>query len=193
LTRNKRVLLASSLVLIGIVVIIAVYYGAVLVSESNLSTSNIKPVKSEYLNFRSDGVSKIFLVSAEPKYAYWTNNDTHMDWFINGPVIHKGDPVFIVNLTVRNDYTQNDSAGIVSRVDSQNRSSLGFTVTLFDKNNHVIEALQAYPQTVTQLNVSFFVFESGETESFKLYFATGNRSIDHYEVFVAYVSSMPAP
>jgi hypothetical protein len=193
-------------VIAAAVVVLAIFVGSVFtyISMSNpsaptptptpsFSTSNIKPVNPHYLAFSYGNESKIFLISAEPKYDYWTQNDTHMDWFANGPVVHRGDPVFVVNLTIRNDYTQNDSAGAVSAVDSQNRSSVGFTVTLFDKNNNVIDALQAYPQTVTALNVSFFSFKSGEAESFELYFATGNREIDHYILFVAYVSSQPAP
>lgn len=160
---------------------------------ADLSASNIQPISPQYLSVSSGDVSKIFLLSAEPRYGYWTLNDTHMDWLSSGPVIHEGDPVIVVNATVRNDYTQNDPAGAVSRVDSQNRSSVGFTVTLFDKNNNVVDALQAYPRTETLLNVSFFSLQSGEPASFELYFATGNRSIDHYEIIVAYVSSVPHP
>jgi hypothetical protein len=151
--------------------------------------SDIKAVNSEYLNHSSGDVSKIFLVSSEPRYDFWTQNDTHMDWLSNGPVIHKGDPVFVVNASVRNDYPLNDE----KRVDGGNRSHVGFTVALFDKDNNVISALQAYPQRVTQLNLSFFTVKSGETTSIELYYATGNRNIDHYEILVAYVSSMVVP
>jgi hypothetical protein len=188
--KNNKVLLGVALAL---VVALFAILGIIFNPKDSLSTVNIKAVNPQYLPYSSSNATKIFLVSAEPRYGYWTQNDTHMDWFSNGPVIHKGDPVFVVNLTVRNDYTKNDGAGVLGRVDSQNRSSVGFTVTLFDKDNNVISAVQAYPKTVTQLNLSFFALQSGETASCELYFATCNRNIDHYEIFVAYVSSVPAP
>lgn len=188
MTKNKKVLLPVALALIA-VALFAVFWGVTFYSGSNLSTSDIRPVNSDYLTYSSGNVSKIFLVSAEPRYGYWTQNDTHMDWFTNGPVIHKGDQVFVVNATIRNDYTQNDQY----RVGSDNRSHVVLTVKLYDKDNHVIIALQAYPRVDTKFNGSVFAFESGKTTSFELYLATGNRNIDHYEIFVEVVASVPPP
>ena len=155
----------------------------------DLSTSNIQPISPHYLSRSSGNESKIFLLSAEPRYGYWDRNDTHIDWFSSGPVIHEGAPVFVISAIVRNDYTQNDE----NRVDSGNLSHVGFVVTLFDKDNNVISALQAYPMRVTQLDLSFFALESSQTASFELYYATGNRNIDHYDILVAYVSNVPPP
>ena len=185
----KKTTLAIILIFAIAVTLFGVFWGVTLNSGSNLSTSNVKPFHSIYLNYSSGNVSKVFLVSSEPKYSFWTQNDTHMDWFTNSSVIHKGDPVFVVNATVRNDYTQNDQY----RVNSDNVSFVVLTVKLFDRNNNPIDALQAYPQVDTRLNGHIFGFESGKTTSFELYLATGNRNIDHYEIFVEVVSSMPPP
>jgi hypothetical protein len=177
MSKNRTVLFLVILAVIA-VALFAVFYGVTFYSGSNLSTSNIKVVNSTYLNYSSGNVSRIFLLSEEPRYGYWTQNDTHMDWFTDGPVIHKGDPVFVINATIRND---------------DNRSFVVLTVLLFDKNNNTIDALQAYPQVDTRLNGHIFAFESGKPISVELYLATSNRNIDHYDIFVEYVASMPPP
>lgn len=189
MTENRKVLLSLVFVAIAVIALSTVFLGVFLNSESNFSASNIKPVNSNYLYYSSGNASKVFLVSAEPMYGYWTQNDTQMDWFTNGPVIHKGDPVFVINVTIRNDYIQNDQ----SKVNSDNISFVVPTVRLFDKNNNTIVALQAYPLVDTRLNGHIFGFDSGKTTSFELYFATSNRKIDHYEILVETVSSMPPP
>jgi len=151
--------------------------------------SNIRVVNSTYLNYSSGESSKIFLVSAESRYDIWTQNDTHMDWFKDGPLIHKGDPVFVINATMRNDYTQND----LNKVSSTNYSAVVFSVKLYDKGNSVIDAQPAYPRVDTRLNGHVFAFKSGKIDSFELYLATDNRNVDHYEVLVELVSSVPPP
>jgi hypothetical protein len=65
---------------------------------------------------------------------------------------------------------------------------------LYDKNGTVISALQAYPQVDTNFyNGHLFTFDNGETATVELVFATSNRNIDHYDISVANVPSMPPP
>ena len=158
----------------------------------NVSTpADIKPLNPQYLSFfYENATSKIFLVSATPRYDYWTKNDTPMTWFTNGPVIHTGDPVFVVNVTVRNDYTLNDQ----NRVNSANFSVVILYVTLYDGNNNVISAPKAYPKVDSNYYTSNqWNFDSGKSSSFELYFLTTDRNVDHYQISVALVSSMPPP
>jgi hypothetical protein len=115
-----------------------------------------------------------------------------MDWFTDGPIIHKGDPIFLVNATVRNDYTQNDKSGIVSVLEG-NSSFVVLTITLYDKSGNVINALQAYPQVDTDyFGGSVFTVDNC-SNTVEIYLSTNKWSIDHYRVFVAYASSMPPP
>jgi hypothetical protein len=153
--------------------------------------AEIKPLNPQYLPFfYENATSKIFLESATPRYGNWTNSDTPMTWFNNGPVIHTGDPVFVVNLTVRNDYTLNDQ----TRVNSLNFSTVILYVTLYDANNSVISAPQAYPKVDSNYYTSNqWSFDSGKSSSFELYFLTADRNVDHYQISVALVSSMPPP
>lgn len=157
--------------------------------KTKLPISTVAPQVPHYLAFSSGNESKIFLESAKSNYGYWSLNDTHMDWFTNGPVIHKGDPVFIINATLRNDYTQNDQ----SRVDSSNGSFVVLNVKLYDKDGAVIDALQAYPRVDTRLNGHIFRFDSGKTAAIGLFMATSNQNIARYEILVATASSMPPP
>ena len=150
-----------------------------------------KPLNPQYLAFYYDNTSrKIFLESATTRYGYWTKNDTPMTWFTNGPVIHTGDPVFVVSGTVRNDYTQNDQ----NKVDYLNRSIVILYVKLYDQNNNSISAPQAYPKVDSNYYTSNqWGFESGKSNSFELYFLMANRNIDHFQILVEYVSSVIPP
>jgi len=187
---NKKLPLVIIIVLSVAFLIVGIYWSSGDFSSNTEPTNNdIEPQSPHYLAFSSGDESKIFLESTKASYGYWSLNDTHMDWFTNGPIIHKGDPVFIINATVRNDYTQNDQY----KVDSSNRSSVVLNVKLYDKDGAVIDALQAYPQVDTRLNGHIFRFNSGETFSFGLFMATNNQNINHYEILVATVSSMPPP
>ncbi|MCW4009467.1 MAG: hypothetical protein NWF05_02455 [Candidatus Bathyarchaeota archaeon] len=194
-TKNhaKACVIGVAILLVSSTLLVLYLFNGVSTANEDLSADSIKPQTPHYLVYSSGNESKIFLLSAEPSYGYWTQNDTHMDWFSNGPIIHKGDPVFVVNSTVRNDYTQNDKAGVVSAVNSYNHSEVSFAVKLYDKNNNTINALQAYPRVDTRLGSNVFSFERGRAEPFELYFATANRNIDHFEIVVLYVSSMPPP
>ncbi len=188
MSKHQKALAVFALLAAVILIVIALSW-AFIGFGPNLSTSNIKPVTPHYLTDAYGNVTKVFLLSAEPRYGYWTLNDTHMDWFSNGPIIHKGDPVFIINATIRNDYTQNDQW----KVDSSNRSFVVLNVNLYSKNGTAINAFQAYPQVDTRLNGHIFEFDSGETSSIGLFMATNSRGIDRYEILIATVSSMPPP
>jgi hypothetical protein len=130
----------------------------------------------------TENKSKIFLLSAEPRYGYWTQNDTHMDWLEHEAFIHKGDPGFIINVTVRNDYTQSDGWTIVN---PDNMTEIGLYVVLHGKNGSIIDAFQAYPSP----NDNIFTCYIGETTSFEIFMATNNRQIDSYEILVAIIAA----
>jgi hypothetical protein len=181
--------IAVAVLLISSTLLALYLFNGAPIPDKDLSTANIKPQTPHYLAYSSGNESKIFLLSDDPTYGYWTQNDTHMDWFTNGPIIHKGDPVFIINATIRNDYTQNDQ----NKVNGDKFSWVVFNIVLYDKTGTVIDALQAYPQVDTRLNGHIFTFNTGETASYGVFMATGNRQIDHYEILVATVSSMPPP
>jgi hypothetical protein len=169
-----------------IIVVVGVYS---LTSESNPTNP-----ASQYLSFSDGRQSKIFLLSAHSTYGVWTRNDTHMNWFTDGPTIHKGDPIIVVNATVRNDYTHEDKAGILSAVNSyDNHSEVAVTVKFYDKDNNIISAPQAYPRVDTNLGSNVFSFECGKPESFGQFFATANKNVARYEIVVLYVSSQPPP
>jgi hypothetical protein len=147
-------------------------------------------VEPHYLAYSTGEQSKLFLESAQASYGYWTQNDTAMTWFTDGPIIHKGDPVFVVNATIRNDYTQTNPY----KVNPDNTSFVVLTAALYDKNGTQIEAPQAYPRVDTNyFNGHLSTLDSGETATFTLYLSTGSRNVDHFELNVEVVSSMAPP
>jgi hypothetical protein len=186
---KKRPLVIIAVLSVALLIVGLYWSSGGFSSNTELPTNAVVAQSPHYLAFSSGNESKIFLESAKASYSFWSLDDTHIDWFTNGPIIHKGDPVFIINATLRNDYTQNDQY----KVDSSNRSFVVLNVKLYDKDGSVIDALQAYPRVDTRLNGHIFRFDSGKTASIGIFMATNNRSIDHYEILVASVSSMPPP
>ena len=100
---KKIVLLVAGAVVL--VSVLGLYYWNTLFASS--STSNIEGPSSGYLtyypSFKGEKETMIFLVSTDnPWYGFYNWSDD--EWW--GGEVHEGDPCFIVNVTVRNDYKE---------------------------------------------------------------------------------------
>lgn len=185
---NKRYIALLGTVFVAAVLLAAL--GVFMFHPQAEAPAISQTVEPHYLTYATGESSKLFLESAQANYGYWTQNDTAMTWFTDGPIIHKGDPVCIINATIRNDYTQTDPY----KVNPDNTSFLVLTTALYDKNGTQIDAPQAYPRVDTNyFNGHHSTLDSGETATFILYLSTDNRNVDRFELNVEVVSSMPSP
>ena len=149
----------------------------------------------------NSNATKIFLVSANAQYGFWQQDDASINFPLMGSyslVIHKGDPCLIINVTVRNDYTPKDAGNSfnpeapIGNLTGNYSSYIVLRANLFAANGSVISALD-FTLPKTPSGDYQFSLDSGETTSFNMILATANRDIDHYEIDVGYLYSVPEP
>jgi hypothetical protein len=154
--------------------------GYVFQSISNLSAGTI---------FVS--ATRIFLVSATTYYGY--SNETRKlnpDNPAQGNIISKGDPIFIINVTLRNDYNPENPLPL----SSDNYAFIYLTATLYSQNG-TINAKDVSPTNpeVDMPNPTAIIgLNSGATASVEVWMATANRNIDHYEINLSVFGTPPA-
>lgn len=127
--------------------------------------------------------SNIYLIEAATSYI--NSNETFTT--TNGQVVEKGTPLFVITITLRNDYTSDNPApplhNQVQTSPSDGTAYLYLTAKLYDKDGQL---------NATNVSVSDFslpavqgtglVLSSGETAQVKIYMATSNMNINKYEV-----------
>ena len=156
---------------------------------------DVKPISPNYLRtipdlFGNSSEAKIFLAEANPRYGYY--NETVLPNNPDFPEVRKGDPVFIINVTLRNDYTEDNPPP--GGFDYNNGSIIILKTLLYDKNG-AIEARDVTPPYPGGFHVSSQSYEikRGETISFDVYMLTTNREIDRFELYLYYIYSSPMP
>ena len=123
-----------------------------------------------------ESATRIFLVSATSYYGYI--NETVKS--LNGHnIINKGDPIFIINVTLRNDYNSENPLPL----SKNNYAYIFVTATLYSQNNGTITAKDVSPTNpqVAFLN-AYIGLNSGATSSVEIWLSTSNRNINHYEI-----------
>jgi len=167
---NKRLILVLTVTIIVLTVAVALIANLLdqvpAVPEENSRLNNVG-----YLD-----ATKLFVVSANSSYG-----------------THNGQACFIINVTVRNDYTAQQPPPMDHWLgNSTGEVFFGLTATLYDKNGQVqVKAKnidQLVPQGVPELGLN-----SGETASFEINMATSSRSINGYSVDLVEIAGYPIP
>ena len=174
--------------------VLGLYYWNALSSSS--STLNIEGPSSGYLayypSFKGEKETMIFLVSTDnPRYDVYNWSDIYKEHWGDSEV-HRGDPCFIVNVTVRNDYTidpiwtdENSPPGLYN-------NHVKLTAYLYNKQGRVDTVDVTYP--INSLHGGHvFKVEPEETYSVDLYLATDCKDIERYEIYIAYHGPLPEP
>jgi hypothetical protein len=105
---------------------------------SDFPAPDVKPISPHYLRTTPDlfgnfTETKIFLLDATPRYGYY--NETVQPNNPAFPKVQKGDPVFIINVTLRDDYTlENPPPGGFG---GNNASTIILKTQLYDKNGAI--------------------------------------------------------
>ena len=132
---------------------------------------------------------KIFLVSTDnPRYGFYNWSYTGYGY---GAEINEGDPCFIVNVTVRNDYTADpvwtDDASL-----GWYNNHVKLTAYIYNKQGRVGAVDVTYPINSFH-GGHVFTVEPEETQLVELYLATDSKDIERYEIYVEYIGPMPEP
>ncbi len=135
-----------------------------------------------------ESATRIFLVSATTYYGY-ANQTIKSPNPAGGNEISKGDPIFIVNATLRNDYSPENPLPL-----SQDSYAYIFlTATLYTQNS-TIKANDVSPTNpfVGPFLTAYIGLNSGETGSVEIWMSTANRNINHYELNLDVFGTPPA-
>lgn len=148
------------------------------------STADVKPVSSGYVE------GKIYLVSANARYGTYQGPSGHP---MGVPVVNEGDPCFIINVTVRNDYNTQQRPPNSAGFNDTGHTYICLTAQLYDKSGTQIEALDVTEPYVLPFNRPQHSLEYGQTASFDIVLATPRHDVDRYELQMLYIGAIPAP
>jgi hypothetical protein len=155
--------------------------------------SDVQPAELGYLRLSSE-LTKIYLVSANTSYEAYPE-DLIQQWN-NVTVVHKGEPCFVLNLTLRNDYALNDDTAPAQKIPIMNYTGtmwMTLSVALFDKTGNRINATDITYADTPMPSAGEFGVHNGETGAVDVVLATQSRNIDHYNVTLGYLGILPYP
>jgi len=111
-----------------------------------------------------------------------------------------GAPYLMIGATIRNDYTSADAANSagssspIGNLRGMYLSYLSLTVRLYSRDGSVIQATNlnvTYAPENSALGNQEFISESSMTTQVMFYISPANLNIDHYEIYVSYLSASP--
>ena len=147
------------------------------------------------------GNSSIFLTSATSAYATYPFASAVSPKPGSTPVILKGGPCFIINATIRNDYTLENlppnQAGTkyYANGTTTNAPSVGvyvfLTASIYDKQGRIIQATDVTPPYGFPSGGAFVYLPSGENATLTIYLATSHQDINHFDIILRYVGTIP--
>jgi DNA-binding HxlR family transcriptional regulator len=115
-------------------------------------------------------------------------------------LLMSGAPYLMIGAMVRNDYTSADAAGSayssspIGNLRGVYLSYLSLIVKLYSQDGSVVQATNLnvnYAPNNTVLGNKEFLLESGTTTQVIFYVSPVNLNIDHYEIYVSYLSTIP--
>ncbi len=196
---DKRQKTETGLVILVVVFAVSLTFLWVtkLTFDGDISSSDIRPVAPQYI--QSYGTeTRIFLISAIPSYGEYPFESEPVYPGHSSSEIHKGDQCFIINVTVRNDYSSNDPLPSSMSVGFPNSTTaeVSLNALLYDGDNRTINTTNVtppFPRVPAEINAPIFSLESGETLSFEMYFTIAKRNVAAFTIVSLYVGAMPPP
>lgn len=193
---KKKSRTALTLAVIALIVVLAVltfiilYFAPKQVSTPTIA--NVKPVAPQYLPY-SGNASRIFMVSATPSYGTYPGPTVPKR--DGTPGIQKGAPCFIINVTVRNDYSTENPLPDHNIFNFGSPSASAFLTAKIFNNQGQISATDVTPPypPVPIPGALVYNLESGNSTTVTIYLATNHQDINRFEISLEYVGSVPPP
>ena len=198
--------LSKKALAILLVIIIAVTVGTVIflqLTEKSMvsigpSAAIVEPAASSYLDN-----SSIFLISATSAYGTYPFTSAVSPKLGSTPVIREGDSCFIINATIRNDYTlenlppNQEGTEYYANGTTVNIPSAGvyvfLTALIYDKQGRILQATDVTPPYGYPSGGAFVYLQSGENATLTIYLATSRQDINHFDIIVRYIGVIPLP
>ena len=111
-----------------------------------------------------------------------------------------GEPYLMIGATIRNDYTSadagngNNPTAPIGNLRGSYLSYLSLTVRLYSQDGSIVQtkSLNAnYPPNNVALGDQKFISQNGTTTQVMFYLSPSSLSIDHYEIYVSSISTLP--
>jgi hypothetical protein len=125
----------------------------------------------------------------------WQYESGNYSWALMG-----GEPYLMIGTTIRNDYTSadagngNNPTAPIGNLRGSYLSYLSLTVRLYSQDGNIIQtkSLNApFPPNDNALGDQKFISESGTTTQVIFYISPSSLSIDHFEIYVSSISTLP--
>jgi hypothetical protein len=125
-----------------------------------------------------ESATRIFLVSSTTFYGH-ANETIKSPNPTEGNIINKGDPIFIINATLRNDYNPQNPLPL----STNNYAYIFVTATLYSQNR-TINAKDVSPTDphIGSFLTAYLGLTSGTTASVEIWLSTANRNIGNYTI-----------
>jgi hypothetical protein len=176
-----------------LILCIAVAVGFTVYLSANQTTPGATSVTPHYLVYNGTA-SKIYLIDTVTSYS--SANETYAT--PDGRIVEKGTPLFVITMTLRNDYTSDNPApplhNQLQTSPADGTAYLYLTAQLYVKDSQ----LNASNVSVSDFSLpavtgTGLVLSSGETAPVNIYMATSQTNINKYEVSLYLLSdSIPA-
>jgi hypothetical protein len=191
---SRNIAIAFILLALLIIGIIAYYEPGIGQPKATHLVDNpppIEPVAPQYLPY--DGTeSSIFLVSATPSLGPYPGPSVKQ--MGNTPGIKKGDPCFIINVTVRNDYSSENPPPFQNIYNVTNPDAYIFlTAQIFNSQGQVNATDVTPPYPPVPYPGAYTSLAIGENATVTIYLATSHRDITSFKIILEYVGVLPPP
>lgn len=167
---------ASVIVIIALLVIASVAAVLLAVNFAKLTSNAVPAANAQLDNAGYFNASRLFLVSAKATYG-----------------MHNGQACFIIDATVRNDYTVQQPPPLDNfSGNSSGAAYFGLTARLYDKTGLITSSDVTSPGSVP-LGVPEISLDSGQTYTVEIDMATSSRNVDNYSINLIDIAGYPIP
>jgi hypothetical protein len=173
---KKRLAITLFVLIIVVVAGFTVYLSGTL---TNPGDSSVIPC---YLGY-NDRISKICLIESFTSYSNANETYTTAD----GQIVEKGTSLFVITMTLRNDYTSDNPAPPLHNQEQTSPADgtayLYLTAQLYNKDGQLNATnVSVSDFSLTSANGTGLVLSSGRTAPINIYMTTSQTNIDKYEV-----------
>lgn len=165
---------------IAIIVIVAVIGVAVYYLTLPSPSPSPTPTPERYLAFRNGTETKVLLLASDLRYGVYEQDIPQLRGC--DIEVEKGDPCVIINVTFRNDYTEEWPAGY----------QISLTADLYNTEREKIGTIMTQGQLFCGF-VEVWKVECGETRTFDIYVDYDKQDVDHYDLYIYNIQKYPTP
>ncbi|MGA3060523.1 MAG: hypothetical protein ABSD92_09155 [Candidatus Bathyarchaeia archaeon] len=166
----------SVIVIIALVVIASIVAALLAINLAKLTSNAVPAANAQSDNAGYVNTSRLFLVSAKATYG-----------------MHNGQACFIINATVRNDYTAQQPPPMDNFPgNSSGTAYFGLTAKLYDKTGLIASSDVTSPGSAP-LGVTEIGLDSGQTYTVEIDMATSSRNVDNYSINILDIAGYPIP